>query len=294
VNGQPRTGFDPVLAALVTIPVVAGVLWAGGALSALLSGHKVPPDRPLAGLAAIARPGNPALVWHGPVGPAALYWICTVVVLTSAGLVSWACWRLWHALESAKEPARRLHADGLATRTDVRGAAGSKVLLGRTSTLRPSLDRPKPSEVGYRLGMSQGIECWASVEDSMLLLGPPRSGKGMSIVVPMILDAPGAVVTTSTRPDNVAVTLAARQDRGPVAVFDPQILARPQQEFPTLRWSLVRGCENPQTAMIRAEALVADASGSGVENANFWRTQALSATRCMLHAAALDHRPPAD
>src|SRR2546429_4497275 len=44
----------------------------------------------------------------------------------------------------------------------------------------------------------------------------------------------------------------------------------------------------------RADALVADAGRSGVENATFWRTQALSVTRCLLHAAALDGRPAAD
>jgi type IV secretory pathway TraG/TraD family ATPase VirD4 len=128
----------------------------------------------------------------------------------------------------------------------------------------------------------------------MLLLGPPRSGKGLHEVIPMILDAPGAVVTTSTRPDNVAVTVAARAVAGPVMVFDPQRLAGPSPAGPMVRWLLSRGCEDPQTAMIRAEALVVDAARSGVENGNFWRTQALSAVRCLLHAAALDHRPAAD
>jgi type IV secretory pathway TraG/TraD family ATPase VirD4 len=46
--------------------------------------------------------------------------------------------------------------------------------------------------------------------------------------------------------------------------------------------------------MARAETLVADGSRSGVENANFWRTQAVSAVRCLLHAAALAERNPAD
>ncbi len=46
--------------------------------------------------------------------------------------------------------------------------------------------------------------------------------------------------------------------------------------------------------MIRAEALVSDAGKSGVENANFWRQQALAATRCLLHAAALDNRCASD
>ncbi len=132
----------------------------------------------------------------------------------------------------------------------------------------------------------------------MLVVGPPRSGKGMSVVIPAILDAPGALVTTSTRPDNLAVTLAARSKHPPVMVFDPQRLAAPAAaagaDLPVLAWSLTRGCEDPQTAMIRAEALVAEGSKSGVENAGFWRTQALSVTRCMLHAAALEGRPAAD
>ena len=59
----------------------------------------------------------------------------------------------------------------------------------------------------------------------MLILGPPRSGKGRHLVIPMLRAAPGPVVTTSTRPDNIAATLAARQARGPVTIFDPQHLA---------------------------------------------------------------------
>ena len=67
--------------------------------------------------------------------------------------------------------------------------------------------------------------CGRRVEDSILVIGPPRSGKGAHIVINAILDAPGAVVTTSTRPDNLTTTLRARRRRGPVAVFDPQQLA---------------------------------------------------------------------
>ncbi len=37
----------------------------------------------------------------------------------------------------------------------------------------------------------------------------------------MILDSPGAVVATSTRPDNLAATRNARQRVGPVAVSTP-------------------------------------------------------------------------
>ena len=82
-------------------------------------------------------------------------------------------------------------------------------------------------------------------------LGPPRSGKGYHLVIPAILDYPGAVITTSTRADNLSATMTARATEGrPVGVFDPQGLAAGVPS--ALRWSPVRGCEQPQTAMIRA------------------------------------------
>jgi hypothetical protein len=55
---------------------------------------------------------------------------------------------------------------------------------------------------------------WASVEDSILLIGPPRSGKGLHVVINAILDAPGAVVTTSTRPDNLTATFRREAREG--------------------------------------------------------------------------------
>ena len=117
----------------------------------------------------------------------------------------------------------------------------------------------------------------------MVLLGPPRSGKGYNVVIPMVLDAPGAVITTATRADNLSATMTARALRGPVGVFDPQGLATGVPS--ALRWSPVRGCERPQTAMIRANALCSDA-GEGTESGSFWRQQTVAAVRCLLHAAA--------
>jgi type IV secretory pathway TraG/TraD family ATPase VirD4 len=118
----------------------------------------------------------------------------------------------------------------------------------------------------------------------MVMLGPPRSGKGVHIVINAILDAPGAVITTSTRPDNLTAALAARSKVGPVAVLDPQGLA-PGIPSAT-RWSPIRGCENPQTAMIRAKALTAGAA-SGTTDSNLWQSSAEAAVRALLHAAAL-------
>ena len=60
-----------------------------------------------------------------------------------------------------------------------------------------------------------------------------------------------------------------------------------------LRWSPVRGCERPQTAMIRANALCAERA-RGTESGSFWKQQTTTAVRCLLHAAALEDRSPAD
>ena len=287
-----RDSRDYALFLIASAVALAGVLWAAGAAAAKLAGHRVPEHRPFAGLAAFAHFGNPSVAWHGPVGPAAVYWSVTAAVFfvpTALGLL------LWRAVaRTEKRQNRPQQVGGMAKRREVAAAAGRRALLARASTLRPSIARPSLADVGYRLGRSLGKDCWASVEDSILLLGPPRSGKGTSIVIPMILEAPGAVVTTSTRPDNLAVTMSARDGQGPVAVFDPQGLARAPGTTPSLRWSLVRGCDRPQTAMLRAEALVPSSGRSGVENGTFWRQQALTVVRCLLHAAALDGRPPAD
>ncbi len=292
--GRPsRSGTDAALGALLGAAGLGLALWAGAGAAAWVSGRRLPHIQLLDGFVAFAHAGNPTAAWGRPVGRPLIYWTVSTLLVVAAGLGAYGFWRWSLSMGTQSKSPGPLRADGLGTRAEVRTAAGAKALLRRAKTLRPSLARPRACDVGQRLGTSRGVACWASVEDSMLVLGPPRSGKGMNLVIPMILDAPGAVVTTSTRPDNLAVTMAARSAYGPVMVFDPQRLA-PGTKLPSLAWSLVRGCEQPQTAMIRAEALVADAGRSGVENASFWRTQALSVTRCMLHAAALDGRPAAE
>jgi type IV secretory pathway TraG/TraD family ATPase VirD4 len=259
-------------------------------MSALLVGHRVGRDTVFAGLAAFDHMGDPSRAWHVPVGPAPLYWsvTCSALLLAVALIVAIA--RLVSA-ESRRKGDDPTSIVGLADRGQVRAVAGATALLARASTLRPSVLHPVPADVGFSLGTACGVECWSSVEDSMIVLGPPRSGKGHNIVIPMLLDAPGAVITTATRADNLSATITARVEHGPVGVFDPEGLAAGVPS--SLRWSPVRGCERPHTAMIRANALCGESAG-GTESASFWRQQTTMAVRCLLHAAALDDRGPDD
>ena len=230
------------------------------------------------------------MAWGQPVGPAWLYWTCTASVLVALMAAVATVWWVWARTRTSRDrdPGRL---DGLALRAEVAKVAGAKALIRRAGDLRPSLAHPRVGDLGHRLGRARGVDCYVSVEDSMVLLGPPRSGKGVHVVINAILDAPGAVITTSTRPDNLTAALTARSKVGPVAVFDPQGLA-PGIPSAT-RWSPIRGCENPQTAMIRAKALTSGAA-SGTTDSSFWQSSAEAAVRALLHAAALGGRSPAD
>ena len=289
--GDELTNF--LMIALIAVFGVAVVLRAAGSVAAFLAGTAQPQVGIAGGVTLLFSPTNPAEVLQAPGLNAILYWSIAILLLLILGsAIGWA-WVRWrrHSHNVDTDP-RRLA--GTASSHEVATSASAKALLRRAATLRPSLEQPEPADVGYLLGRSHGKQVWASVEDSILLIGPPRSGKGLHIVIPAILDAPGAVVTTSTRPDNLTATMRARERVGPVAVFDPQHLAEGVSSG--LRWSPIRGCEDPLTAMIRATGLAAatELSAGGVEGGGFWEGKTRIALQALLHAAALDHRSPAE
>jgi len=55
----------------------------------------------------------------------------------------------------------------------------------------------------------------------LLVVGPTRSGKTSSLVVPNLLRWEGAAVVTSTKWELVGITAGHRQSIGPVHVYDP-------------------------------------------------------------------------
>ncbi|MFA5607081.1 MAG: TraM recognition domain-containing protein [Leucobacter sp.] len=278
---------------LIAAAGIAAILRVAGTVAAFLTGTPQPQAGITAGLTVLLNPADPAAALEADGLNSIAYWITTTLLLAVLGAGVWWVWtKVRHHSKSVQTDPRRLQ--GIATSGEVSRVASDTALIKRAGTLRPSLDAPKPSDVGYLLGRSRGKRVWASVEDSILLVGPPRSGKGLHVVINAILDAPGAVVTTSTRPDNLTATLRARQRIGPVAVFDPQHLA---EGLPAgLRWSPVRGCEDPLTAMIRATGLASGTglSAGGVEGGGFWEGKTRTALQALLHAAALDNRPPAE
>ena len=282
-----------LMAGLIALFGLTLILRAAGSIAAFITNAAQPDAGIAGGLGVLTHPGEPGTALGTKDLNAIVYWAVAAVLILGLGtLITWL-WMLWHRHTRKTETDPHWLA-GTATAHEVALAASSRALLRRAGTLRPSIESPEPAEVGYRLGQSRGKDVWASVEDSILLIGPPRSGKGLHIVINAILDAPGAVVTTSTRPDNLTATLRARRRIGPVMVFDPQHLA---EGVPAgLRWSPIRGCEDPLTAMIRATGLAA-ATGladGGVDGGGFWEGKTRVALQALLHAAAIDRRSPAE
>lgn len=251
--------------------------------------HAQPPRVDVSWLWLILR-GDPEQAFG--VTPSWLYWLVAIILIAGEVAAVIAAWRILGATapRGTTTPTHAGRPVGTATRGQAVRVGGGRAVMRRARHLRPSLPRPTLADVALLLGRIDSSRLWMTVEDCALVIGPPRSGKGLHLAVNLILDAPGAVITTSTRPDNLDITLTPRQARGPVAVFDPQQLA--PWAPGGLRWSPIRGCQDPQVAMVRAKGLAAGSGlgGSNVTEGAFWLGLTESVLRGLLHAAALDGR----
>ena len=121
------------------------------------------------------------------------------------------------------------------------------------------------------------------LEEHLLVMAPPRTFK-TAFLADVILRYPGPVIATSTKPDVYALTSAVRAQLGPVHVFNPQHIGGVPSTF---CWSPVDGCQDPATAIRRADAFAFAVSQKGVEDGTFWSAKACDYLRGYFHAAAL-------
>ncbi|MGH8931915.1 MAG: type IV secretory system conjugative DNA transfer family protein [Egibacteraceae bacterium] len=126
-------------------------------------------------------------------------------------------------------------------------------------------------------------------ECAALILGPPRVGKTTSVVIPSVLSAPGAVVSTSTKPDVLLATARARSRYGTVWAFDPTGQAT---DLPAgvmaLRWSPLSAAGEWGSARRIAAAMVgASPAAKGTKHESHWTSRAAALLGPFLYAAAL-------
>ncbi len=142
------------------------------------------------------------------------------------------------------------------------------------------------AEGGIYLGAGTRGPRWAGPERAALILGPPRSGKSSCVVVPAILTAPGAVVSTSTKPDILEATAPARADIGPCLLYDPSGTVPVPPGVEPVRWSPIASCADWDETLLVARSLVLTARS--VSREDHWSGRAEALLGAVLHAAALD------
>ena len=147
---------------------------------------------------------------------------------------------------------------------------------------------------GAYLGVSRRAR-WvlANPEHAVMVLGPPRSGKTSAVMIPAILAASGAVISTSTKPEVMEITAATRSEVGQAWLFDP---SGEETQLPDgvrrLCWSPVAAALTWDGALVMARAMTASArAGAGTTNENHWTERAAALLAPLLYAAQLTDRP---
>ena len=130
---------------------------------------------------------------------------------------------------------------------------------------------------------------WAGPQQALLVLGPPRSGKTSTLVVPNVLGAPGLVLVTSTKPDVLQATLTSRSQLGRCWLLDPTGTIEPPPGTNLIRWSPVSASISWEEALVTARVMMAAARPHGIygESAH-WTERAEALLAPLLHAAALE------
>ena len=142
--------------------------------------------------------------------------------------------------------------------------------------------------LGPRMVLGGAPDGWVTTraEQALLVIGPPRSGKTRGVVVPNVLAAEGAAVSTSTKPDVMAATLARRRRSGPCWLYDPTGTVTLPPGVEPLRWSPLCAAGSWDDA-VRTAGTIVGAARDRTGEAAHWTERAEALLAPLLHAAAL-------
>jgi type IV secretory pathway TraG/TraD family ATPase VirD4 len=136
--------------------------------------------------------------------------------------------------------------------------------------------------------VSTGKMLYASFEDMITVVAGPRVGKSTSLVIPAIIAAPGAVVTTSNKRDVLDATRDVRVKDGPVWVFDPQRVAR---EDATWWWNPLSYVTDDVRAAKLAQYFASGSRATDAKTDAFFDGAGQNLLAGMLLAAAVGQKP---
>ena len=156
----------------------------------------------------------------------------------------------------------------------------------------------EPTSIGSMIGTNDKYpyngETWLSYERSILVIGPPRSGKNLWFVNRWIGEHEGPVITTAVRPDVFSMTAAHRERKGTIYLFDPFELCKNEplvidEKVRPLRWSPLWKADEVDMALAHANFLAMQGAGKG-ENASverYYREMVAMILAGMLHLTAI-------
>jgi len=297
---SPGLGVDPapwlVLGVCGTVIGLGGLVWLGGSLAALATGHGWHP--PVFGTEYGGRLLHRRLdlLWPGTPTSAVLA-VSGVLLAAAVGLAAAGYLTYQRRRPVPGDPLPSLARPGDVASLTPRG------IRARALGLRPSLGGAKEmsaEDAGLPLGdlvqsgRTRGaVPLRASWEDVLLAVMAPRAGKTTALAVPAVVQAPGAVVATSNKADLWSVTSGARSARGTVWTFDPQRIAHhPQQWW----WDPLAGVDDVEAAHRLAQHYVLARAdrGTGGSGSDFWDKAAQELLTALLLAAGCSGGSVAD
>lgn len=181
---------------------------------------------------------------------------------------------------------------GTASWLDHERITSTRAMRRASGQLKPSISglsrwerfRYPVAAYAYELARDGRRRVMTPVEDTVVYIGGPRTGKTGALAC-LIVDAPGAAIVTSTRTDLIMMTAPQRSKVGPIHVFNPTGLGGIAS---TVKWSPLAGCKVPSVAQTRAADMIPRANSPEAER---WDVQARGVLAMLMHAAAMSDRP---
>jgi type IV secretion system protein VirD4 len=218
--------------------------------------------------------------------PPAVRWLLLVVTFVVAVLVGWALLRRSSTVVARRGKKLR-RSNGMATTRQIMRHGSSLAMRRKGKRVRPSISRARRyfrspvTEYAMRVVRVGAQWVHVSLQDVFLIVGGPRKGKS-AMLSGLVLDAPGSVITTSTRLDVLDDTKALREAKGRrVEVYNAGGLGGLPS---TVTFDPIRGCEDSTEAIRRAADMIPE---TGSSERQHWDGLARDVLAVLMHAAAL-------